>query len=135
MEDNKKTIEEMYNTHVITDAEYPLEIWHNEVIKKTPDELILSDISRMIRQKVFLDMAIPKAIAILKEDPFVGDMFTGQLLENLLGLDPDYYLDYKAELNYVVKEAEKNANDYPWGYPEEKDEYLELVKTLKKILK
>ena len=135
MEDNKRTIEEMYNTHIITDADYPLEIWHNEVIKKTPDELTLSDISRMIRQKVFLDTAIPKAVAILKEDPFAGDMFTGQLLENLLGLEADLFLDFKADLMLVIKEAGKNAKDYPWGYPEEKDEYLELIKALKKILK
>lgn len=135
MADIKKTIEELYNSHVITNAEFPLEIWHNEVIKKTPDELSLADISRMIRQKVFLDTAIPKAVAILKEDPFSGDMFTGQLLENLLELDSKYYLDYKSDLKLVIKEAERSANDYPWGYPKEKDEYFELIKTLKKSLK
>ena len=130
-----KTIEEIYDVHELPDVQYSLVGWHNEVIKKTPDELSLADISRMIRQKVFLDTAISKAVTILKEDPFSGDMFTGQLLENLLELDSKYYLDYKADLKLVIKEAERSANDYPWGYPKEKDEYLELIKTLKKSLK
>lgn len=52
-------------------------------------ELEVSDITRMIRQEEFMDMAILKAIEYLKENPFIGEMYDGELLEKILGINVD----------------------------------------------
>ncbi|WFR55942.1 contact-dependent growth inhibition system immunity protein [Anaerocolumna sp. AGMB13025] len=62
----------------------PLDQWFAKMIIKEENELDILDISRMLRQDVFSDIAIPIVWKILKENPFEGEMYEGQLLELLI---------------------------------------------------
>lgn len=64
--------------------ESPLDRWFYEMVQKKESQLSLLDISRMLRQEVFLDIAIPASEVLLASDPLCGEMFDGQLLELLL---------------------------------------------------
>ena len=85
----------------------------------------------MLRQKIFLEIAIDKAIMTLKNNPFAGELYTGELLSSLLETDRDILENKKTDIAEIIRIAEKNWNDVAWGYPEEKDEFKELVSRLK----
>lgn len=63
--------------------EMPLDQWFYELVQKKVTELTILDVSRMLRQNVFLDIAIPAAWNLLSEDPLCGEMYEGQLVELL----------------------------------------------------
>ena len=58
--------------------------WFDKVLNKTYDELDLFDVTRMLIQKMFLEVAILKAEEYVKNDPFCGQRYDGELLELLL---------------------------------------------------
>ena len=82
-----KTIGHIYKCKPIKNAQYPLQIWYNNLLKKTEDELTTFDVIRMLRQKKFVDLAVKKTLEFLINNPFVGDCFTGELLEKLIDID------------------------------------------------
>ena len=128
---SEKTIGEICNVEPLEDKDYALVKWHNKVVKMTASEITIADISRMLRQKIFLEIAIDKAIMTLKNNPFAGELYTGELLSSLLETDRDILENKKADIAEIIRIAEKNWNDVAWGYPEEKDEFKELVIRLK----
>lgn len=114
--------------------ESQLDKWYFTMIQKSVDELSLLDISRMLRQNIYLDIAIPLTWKKLLENPFCGELYDGQLLELLVRVvqqDPEikrtnFFEQYKADI-------EKKINDHEWNNDEEKEEYISLVKQLEKI--
>lgn len=58
MEDTKKT-KEIYDCVVIISDEelYPLQKWYNQLIDKTPSEITVADVLRMMRQKQLINLA------------------------------------------------------------------------------
>ena len=82
---HNKTLREIYEYDLIPDdgLDYPVEEWFNAVMEKTEDKLTVSDVSRMLRQKIFSVVAINRAIEMLKDDIFTGEMYEGQLMANL----------------------------------------------------
>lgn len=133
MEDKK--IKEIYDVKPILGVNDSLAEWHNRVIEKTPDEVTLLDINRMVRQKRFIEVALNRGIEELKRNPYVGELCNGDILEHMLRVDSSLLLKYKDDLKYIIKQAESNMNGVAWWYPEEKDEYIELLAKLKKIIK
>ena len=127
--DNRK-IKDIYGEGELEGAEYSLVKWHNDIINKTPDELTTADVARMLRQGEYMDIAMDKAIAMLKADPYAGELYTGELIASLLEVDKGILYDRKTELDMIISEAKKDLNSVPWGYPEEKDEYRELIDKL-----
>lgn len=79
-----KTIGEIkkIDTHDIS-GESALDRWFQQLIQKRVSELTILDISRMLRQNIFLDIAIPMARQWLNNDPNAGEMYEGQLAELL----------------------------------------------------
>ena len=75
---HSKTLREIYEYDLIPDdgLNFPIEEWFNAVMEKTEDKLTVSDVSRMLRQKIFSVVAINRAIEMLKEDIFTGEMYT-----------------------------------------------------------
>ena len=57
--------------------------WFYEMVQKSVDELTLSDVLRMLRQEVYLDIAIPYACTKVLEDPFCGEMYAGEMIDLL----------------------------------------------------
>jgi len=134
--DEKKRIKDIYNCeYSISEGEvYPLQSWYAQLISKNLDELEVLDVVRMIRQNEFLDLAIFKAINYLNENTFVGDMYDGEVLENLSKLNIRFLIKYINELDNILKKALEENESHEWLCEEEKDEFEELVrKFLKKI--
>jgi hypothetical protein len=77
----------------------PLDQWFITMVMKRENELDILDISRMLRQDLFPDITIPLVWKILRENPFEGEMYEGQLLELLI--------------RYLIKNPKKkNKEDY-----------------------
>jgi hypothetical protein len=60
----------------------PLDIWFKDVVQKTYAELTMDDVSTMLTQDIFTEMALQKAVEILLSDPTAG-IYPLQLLEFL----------------------------------------------------
>lgn len=129
----KTKIKEIYNLKELSNAEDTLVLWYNKLLNKNVEEITVFDIGRMIRQKVLVELALEKAINVLIENPFAGES-NGDVLEHVLLLDETMLSSYKNEIKKIIKKAEVNANSVAWWYPEEKDEYRELLGKLKKII-
>lgn len=82
-----ETIGYIHKCKPIQDAQYSLQIWYNNLLKKREDELTTFDVIRMLRQKKFVDLAVKKALEFLIYNPFAGDCFAGELLEKLIDID------------------------------------------------
>lgn len=84
-----KTIKQIYNCNEIklTKESSSVEIWYNELINKHEDEVDIHDILRMIRQQLFLDLDVKKAIPVLKNDIAAGEYYDYELIEHLASVD------------------------------------------------
>ena len=78
---HNKTLREIYEYDLIPDdgLNFPIEEWFNAVMEKTEDKLTVADVSRMLRQKIFSVVAINRAIEMLKDDIFTGEMYEDSL--------------------------------------------------------
>ena len=128
MEDDRK-IKDIYKCKYIEmDGElYPLQKWYNHLLDKRVSELEVSDILRMIRQNEFIDIAISKAIVYLKDNPFVGDMYEGELLEKLLNISIDSLTGYIDEIKDILSNAMIKNQDYEWLDEDERKEFAEII--------
>lgn len=132
MYDNRK-IKDIYMCKPIeVDGElFPLQKWYNQLIDKKLIVLEVSDITRMIRQKEFMDMAILKAIDYLKENPFIGEMYDGELLEKISGINVDSLRKYIEEIRSILSNAIEKNEKYPWLLDEERIEFADMIKEFK----
>jgi transcriptional accessory protein Tex/SPT6 len=48
--------------------------WYNNLIDKTVNELVVVDVSKMVRKNILKDLAIEKAIDLFINDPFAVEM-------------------------------------------------------------
>ena len=128
MEDDRK-IKDIYKCKYIEmDGEmYPLQKWYNRLLDKRVSELEVSDILRMIRQNEFIDIAISKAVDYLKENPFVGDMYEGELLEKLSNISINSLTDYIGEIKDILSTAIIKNQDYEWLDEDERKEFAEAI--------
>lgn len=112
-----------------------MEIWYNQILDKTPEELSLFDVLRMIRQELFLEEAIPALLAYLIEDPRCGDISNDDALIKLSEIDTKQLKPYRSQIEAILKKINNDIDKYEWCYPEEKDEFLEVVSKIKDQLK
>lgn len=131
---DERKIKDIYEDSELDNAEYSLVKWHNEVINRTVGELTHADVARMLRQGMYIDVAMDKAIEMLKEDPYAGELYTGELLASLLEVNKEILKIRRQELDMIISEAKRDLNSVPWGYPEEKDEYVDLLKQLESVI-
>lgn len=106
----------------------PLEKWFYLMVQKRETELSLLDISRMLRQEIYLDIAIPITWNKLIEDPFCGEMYEGQLLELLIKVlekSPDN--KQKKLYDLFSKDLDNKIANHEWSDNEDKKEYAKLV--------
>ena len=129
MKDDRK-IKDIYNCQYIeTSGEmYPLQKWYNRLIDKRISELEVSDVLRMIKQKEFVDIAVSKAVDYLKENPFSGDMYEGELLYKLSDIDVNSLKEYLNEIKIILSDALIKNKNYDWLDDDEKNEFAEIIK-------
>ncbi|MGN0595159.1 MAG: contact-dependent growth inhibition system immunity protein [Hominimerdicola sp.] len=118
-----KTIGQIYQRRPIQNAQYALQIWYNDLLKKKEDELTTFDVIRMIRQRKFLDLAVSKALDFLTNDPLVGDCFPGELLEKIVDTDTTIVKQNKAILQRIIVTCKEKIDDYEWSDNDEKIEF------------
>ena len=137
--DDKRKIKDIFNcVYATAEAEQQLYIlpkWYNQVIDKRYNELIISDVTRMIRQRLFIELAVSKSINLLTNNPFCGDLYEGELLEALYKLDMFYLLAYLTELCNILSEASLENKIYDWLIEDERIEFDEVINLFKKKLK
>lgn len=131
MEDKKK-IKEIYNCISIASGEelYPLQKWYNQLIEKNTDEVTVADVLRMIRQKEFMDLAMSKAISLLQEDAFVGELYEGELFEKISEMDSSFLIFYADDLESIIRNAVAKSELHNWWYDGEKEEFKDLIDSL-----
>ena len=126
----KKTLKEIYNLQFIENPETGLLKHINKILNKTPDELDEDDICVLIRQEMFLDISIPKAVEIIKEDHAAGDNYDYCLLYNLSNIEASL-TDYKELITDLIIVLEKDFEAISFEFEDEKKDYLESIDRLK----
>lgn len=102
--------------------------WYNNVIEKTYNELDIDDVLRMLRQNLFVDMAVKKSLVMLNNDIFIGEYYDGELLEHILKTDKNYLKDNIDDINMICEKVIalcKTIND------ESKNEILTAIENFK----
>lgn len=111
--------------------ESPLDEWFYEMVQKSMDMLTIDDISHMLRQEIYLDIAIPLACQQLLNNPLCGEMYDGQMLELLIRVfinNPDlkrgdFYVAFE-------KKIQRIHGAYNWD-----NEYERLLLKFKELFK
>lgn len=114
----------------------PLDKWFYEMIQKEVNTLTISDISHMLRQEIYLDIAIPLAWEQLNADPLCGEMNNGQMIELLTRVyvnnpdlkDSDSYVAFERNVNKLYE-------TYDWENDYEKEEYGKILFKFKQLFK
>lgn len=134
--ENRK-LKELYDYDMITE-EGGIEIaneWFNALMEKTVYELTLADICRMLRQKIFSVVAIGRAIEILNDDLFAGDLYEGQLLVSLCNAKEKYLSKRYDDVEPILDKAIRLALSNKWHDDEVRKDYIESAVGLKEKIK
>ncbi|MCT6942580.1 MAG: contact-dependent growth inhibition system immunity protein [Metasolibacillus sp.] len=107
--------------------DYALDEWYNTLINKDITELDISDLCRMIKQSIFIELAIDKAIGFLKLNPLEGDVYDGQLLEVLFSVDREKITEQKEPLKEVLIDVKEKVEMDDFMSDEDFNEYIDLV--------
>lgn len=107
-------IKELYGCEYEASEEelYPLQEWYNQLIDKTLQEVTLGDTARMLRQKRFPDLAMTKAIEFLRENPFAGELYEGEMLAAIANTENSLLAAHAQELKEVLRDASERIAAY-----------------------
>ena len=89
----------------------------------------------MIRQKVFVDLAVWKTMEFLENNIFAGEMYDGELLEKILEMDTDFLKTYSARLETILKNIVNKSAEHEWSYKGEREEFEKMAKSVLKKCK
>lgn len=129
----KQKLKEIYEyDYIPNDSEiYPLQEWFNTILEKTEDELTIADVCRMLRQRMCSKCAMKRAVDLLREDPFAGEIYEGQLMSTLYGSKEKYLCLFYADILPILENAEILSLSHKWANEEEKTEYLKIAEAFK----
>lgn len=105
----------------------PMHDWYNSILNKTYNQLDLFDVSRMLIQKMFLELAISKSIEFIEDNPFCGQRYEGELIELLARLDLVDLENYKEVILLILAKALIENKKYDWLCEEEREEFCKLI--------
>ena len=113
---------------------YALDEWFNALINKKITNLNINDLCRMIKQDIFIEVAIDRAFEFLKLNPLEGDVYDGQLLEVLFSVDVEKTSEHKERLKEILMDVKGNVEIENFISAEDFNEFKKLVeKFLTKI--
>lgn len=130
--EEKRKIKEYYDCQYDKEEAYPLQKWYNQLIDKTKNELTIADVLRMMRQELFVDLAMERAMVFLEDDIFTGEAYEGQLLEGLSRISTSYLTPYSDRLNALLKIALDKSELHEWSYEGEREEFEQIVDSVSK---
>lgn len=124
------TLKEMYGCKYINSEEelFPLQKWYNQLIDKEVEELSISDVLRMIRQNEFLDIAVSKSIDFLKQNPFAGELYDGELFEKIAHISDKDLGKYHSDLQQIISNGLVQNEIYDWITEDEREEFGNMLK-------
>ena len=113
-------------------SEYPTTLVRrcHELMKKNLDLFEIEDYRILIGQNIALEILMPHALKILKENFFAeGDCYEGDLLNAVLKSDKNYWNEHVELKNEMIKLMEKNIEDL-----QNLDSLLQIDKHILEIL-
>ena len=116
-----------------------LEKWYSEIVSKDENDYSVEDICRMLRQDNLVERAVQIGIEFLKKDPFVGNVYNGELLSAFINDQKSYIYVYRKDFELIRSVAhdllldKHNLHD-AYGDVESIKETEQLVIRLDKIL-
>ena len=125
-----KTLKDIYDYDFIKNPDTSLLKDINNILNKTPNELDVHDVCVLIRQEMFLDISIPKAIEMIKDDHSAGDYYDYCLLVNLSKID-NSLSKFKTELLSLIATLENDFPKMEFELDSDKDDYCESIQRLK----
>ena len=111
--------------------EDPLAAEYREILLKTENELTIKDICYLIRQGFIPDVAFPKMIQSLKENPLCGEYYDGEGVYSLSAFKC-WTPERKEEARKILPILESGKNKFVHVIGA--DTYRKNLKTLKKVL-
>lgn len=128
-----KTFSDIYGITVESAEKIcPTEEWYIKLLKKKPEEIEIKDVTKMLINNIFIEVAIKKALVILSEDYMAGEFYDGHLLVLLSRIDLSKYDNEFCDIKSVINNIKEIANEEDW---ESKDEYEEYIGYLQKCFK
>lgn len=130
---NKQTIKNTYNlSYGDLKVNSGLIKWYNRLLDKTADELDEIDVSKMIRQDILVDLAIDGAINILKDNPYAGEMYDGDVLNSLNSLvkNERVNIDQLKKLKNIVGEFKGRVSEFEWGDISKKELFIKNIEDI-----
>ncbi|MCR6112686.1 hypothetical protein HXA35_20355 [Bacillus sp. A301a_S52] len=106
---------------------YPLDEWYNTLINKDINEIDVSDLCKMIRQNILIDLAVNKATEILRINPLEGDVYDGQLIELLYSIDYQEIKEHTHSLQEILQKIKQTIEIDDFMCEEDYNEYMDLV--------
>ena len=124
-----KTLRDIYEYGLIPDVDTQniLDEWFNSIMNKEVDELTVADICRMLRQRICSVVAIGKAIELLSEDPFIGELYEGQLMLTLYNAKEKYLCKRYDDIEPLLERSALLSRSHVWDSEYEKLDYLQTL--------
>jgi len=129
-----KTLKEIYNYEYINNPDTNLLKDINKLLNKTVNELDVHDVCVLIRQEMFLDTSVPKAIELIKANHAAGDYYDYCLLVNLSKMESSL-IKYKKELYELITILESDYDKISFDLDSDKEDYLLAIKYIKNKIK
>lgn len=87
----------------VNELQLPLEQWFERVVDIPFNELSVEDLCRAIRQELFTDQLMPRALEVIKDDPLAGEYYDGELIAALSTVKEEDLRDYKDTFIQIQK--------------------------------
>lgn len=130
----EEKIKDLYKCERLN-SDDPLAVWHNQVIEKSEDELTVSDVARCIRQNLFMETAVEMMLVYLLHNPYIGDVYDGELMDKTGEIDVKYLMNHKDTVSEIIEKAYRFIESYEWECEEDKNEYKNSVDKLAETIK
>lgn len=77
-----------------------------------------------------MDTAIQRAIELLKENPFIGEVYDGELIEKISGLKFPLLKSYLPDIRNMLADALEKGADHEWSYDGEWEEIKQVLEEM-----
>ena len=132
-----KTLRDIYEYDLIPDVDTQniLDEWFNSIMNKEVDQLTVADVCRMLRQKICSVVAIDKGIEFLDKDPFIGELYEGQLMLTLYNAKEKYLCKRYDDIEPLLEKSALLSRNHVWESEYEKFDYIQTLEAFAKKIR